>query len=24
MLKLFLLYVRNESAAPGLGSGKSH
>jgi hypothetical protein len=21
--KLFLLYVRNESAAPGLGSGKS-
>jgi hypothetical protein len=22
--KLFLLYVRNESAAPGLGSGKSH
>ncbi len=23
MLKLFLLYVRNESAAPGLGNGKS-
>jgi hypothetical protein len=24
MAKDFLLYVRNESAAPGLGNGKSH